>query len=625
MSLGLCAAANAQWSHKEGDPMPHPPGYLVQPFTKAEWDASNFAPAKSVEWFRAAKFGMFIHFGLSSYKKAELSWGVCQTRKLPDGGNGPIPDAVWQGYAKEFKLEKFNAKEWVAIAQDAGCKYIVAIAKHHEGFHLWDTAFSDFKITNTPFGRDYLKELADACHAAGMPFGVYYSQRDWYHPDYAPVDPAKAIKASGQPWKPRPGESATFGDQHKKYIEYQFNAVRELCTKYGNLDIFWWDAAWWGGMFTAEMWDAEKLTRMVRELQPGILQNNRCSVPGDFDTPEQRLGFFQDWRPWESCMCLTHTWSYSGTPPKPLVKLLHMIINNACNDGNILLSWGPKWDGQFDAAETARLREVGAWLKTNGVAIYNTRGGPWKTARWGGSTRRGDKAWLHVIGWPVETLRLPAVPGRIVKSARRLNGDPVAFAQTGDALIVTVPKAQQDPTDTIIEFTFDKSVDGLPALATSDMSLFDDAVTYGQIVSRQATVTTSSRHAADPGKPQLLVAETPASDFAFHTTAETNPWVTIDLGRQLSVTGVRILNRAHPDQGVENRAATLRLSVSTDGQTWQEIWKADKVATQWEIPVTDFVAGAHIPGRKARYLRLELKPSRLEILHLRQVEVWGKD
>jgi alpha-L-fucosidase len=335
----------------------------------ADWDASNFAAEKDLQWFRDAKYGMFIHFGLSTHNNADLSWGVCQTRKPPDTGSGPVADAVWQGWPRDFQFEKFDATEWVAIAQQAGFKYLVAIAKHHDGFHLWDTAFSDFDVMNTPFKRDYLKELADACHAADMPFGIYYSQRDWVHPDYMPVDPAK-VDLEGNHWTLKPGETSPLGDRQKAYNEYQFNVCRELCTKYGKVDIFWWDAAWWGGMFTAEMWDAERLTRMVRELQPGILMNNRCSVPGDFDTPEQRLGFFQDWRPWESCICLTHSWSYSGTPPKPRDQILRMLVSNACCDGNLLLSWGPHWDGGFDPAEKSRLMEVGAWLKDNGRAIY---------------------------------------------------------------------------------------------------------------------------------------------------------------------------------------------------------------------------------------------------------------
>lgn len=622
-SVMLSQTALAQWSQKEGDPQPCPAGHLVQPFTKAEWEASNFAAEEDLQWYRDAKVGMLLQFGLSTHDNLEVSWGDCHTRKAPDIGNGPIPDETWQSWAKEFKFEKFDAKQWVEIAQKAGFKYFVAQAKHHEGFHWWDTAYSDFKVTKTPFGRDLLKEQADACHAAGMPFGIYYAQREWHHPDYQPVDESK-LAVSGLWWKLKPGESSPLGPRHARYIEYNKNAVRELCTRYGKVDIFWWDAAWWGGMFTAEMWDAENLTRMVRKHQPRILQNNRCSVPGDFDTPEQRLGGYQDWRPWETCAPLAIEWGNPLSELKPLDQIIGMIVHTACCDGNLILGLGPQWNGEFTEAQKTRLFEIGDWLKQNGRSIYATRGGPWKFGEWGGSTRRGTTVYLHVIRWPGETLRLPTIPDRRVKSARLLAGETISFEQSEDAIEIKVPKSLQRPMDTIVELTLDKTVDGMKPLDAGEVSSFD-AITFGKVVSRQATVTTSSRHPADPGTPQALVAEKPVADFAFHTAKEMNPWLQIDLGRETAVTGVRVLNRIDAGQAGKDRTATMRLSVSKDGREWQEVWKAGTVEAVCEIPVNDFRAGAQVPGRKARYLRLELRPAKPEYFHLRQVEVWGKD
>jgi len=445
---------------------PDVPAHLVQTFTDAEWETSNFAAPADLQWFRGAKYGMFIHFGLSTHEKANLSWGSCHTRKPPDVGAGPVPDDVWQRWPASMKLEKFDARSWVATAQAAGFKYVVVVAKHHDGFHMWDTAYSEFKITNTPFGRDYLKELACACHEEGLPFGVYYSQRDWRHPDYMPVDPAK-VDGDLKHWTLKPGETTPLGERHGKYIEYQFNVCRELCARYGKLGVFWWDAAWWGGMFTAEMWDGERLTREVRRLQPGILMNNRCSVPGDFDTPEQRLGFYQDWRPWESCVCLERGWSYTGAAPKPRDEIIRMIVCNACRDGNLLLSWGPKWDGEFDAAQQARLFEVSDWLKRNGEAIFDTRGGPWKPSPSCGSVRKGKTVYLHVLAGAGDTIRLPEIPGRRIVSARALNGEGVAFEQGKGEISIGVPRARQTPPVTIIELTMDHSVDETASVETS--------------------------------------------------------------------------------------------------------------------------------------------------------------
>jgi hypothetical protein len=256
------------------------------------------------------------------------------------------------------------------------------------------------------------------------------------------------------------------GARHAKYLEYQRNVCRELCTKYGKVDIFWWDAAWWGGMFTAEMWDAENLTRELRQLQPGILMNNRCSVPGDFDTPEQRLGFYQDGRPWESCMCLTHSWSYSGTPPKPRDQIIRMLVNNACCDGNLLLSWGPKWDGEFDAAEkdaSARSRRVAEGMAAPFTARAAARG----SGRPGAARpAAGRTAWLHVLVMgrrhapaPRPCRDAPSCPRSCCPASRWTS------RQAGAALTVTLPRARQTTPVTIVELTFDQSLDGLPAMS----------------------------------------------------------------------------------------------------------------------------------------------------------------
>ena len=621
--LLTCLPVSAAWSHKDGDPVPQAANpTTLQPFTKAAWESSNYAAAKDLQWFRDAKYGMFLCFGLSTHMPSDLSWGMCRTRKAPDCGTGPVADEVWKSWAKEFKIEKFDAKEWVDIAKHGGFKYIVLVVKHHDGFHLWDTAQSDFKVTNTPFGRDFTREIVDACHKAKMPIGIYYSQRDWHHPDYMPVDPAK-VTLNGVHWTLKPGETSPLGERHQRYLTYQEKAVEELCTKYGKIDIFWWDAAWHGGMFTSDMWDGETITRKIRQWQPGIVLNNRCSVPGDFDTPEQRLGSYQDWRPWESCMCLTNSWSYNGSPPKSRDSIIRMIVNNLCGDGNVLLSWGPQWNGEFAAAEKSRLIEVGDWLARSGQAVYGTRGGPWKLSDWGGSVRNGKTIYLHVLKWPDNTLRLPAIPGRNVVAACLLGSGMIPFKQDNGVVFVTVPKDRQAAPDTIIELTMDQSVDGLPAIAAGQASIFADSGTFGEIVSGKATVKSSSTCNFDPpGGLQALVAKSPVEDFAFCTAPENNPWIEIDLGKEISVTGVRILNRGQCEQA---RATNLILSVSKDGKSWDKIWTAPTVQASWEIPVTGFLAGAQVPGRKTRYLRLETHNDNPTYFHLRHVEVYGKE
>jgi alpha-L-fucosidase len=455
----LCNASElfAFWSVLEDDPRPREPKHCYQVFTKDQWKASNFAKEEDLKWFRDAKYGMFVHFGLSTYKQKDLSWGICKVRKLPDLGEGRYPTSVWTRWADEFELPEFDAAKLVGYAKDAGMKYIVVIAKHHDGFHMWDTEFSDFKITNTPFGRDFVKEVADACHKAGMKFGVYYSQRDWYHPDYCPVDPNK-ITAPKRQWTLKPGETSPMGQSHKKYIKYQYNVCRELCTKYDKLDVFWFDAVWFGGMFNAEMWDSENLTRMIRKLQPGIIINNRASVPGDFDTPEQEIGMFQNHRPWESCITLCRTWSYSNTPTKSPKEIIKMLVNTLTGDGNILMSWGAQWSGEFHPDQVNALKQAGSWIKKNAKAIYSTRGGPWRPGKWGGSVYRDKTVYLHILSLVEKDKLVLSGLKQKVLSAKIHGGINVKFNQTSGKLEIILPAEVLDAVDTIVELTLDAPV-----------------------------------------------------------------------------------------------------------------------------------------------------------------------
>lgn len=615
-AFALASPALAQHATRDDFPNGRQGGVTFEHFTKERWDASNYAKPDDMKTWQDRRYGMFIHFGITAKpERGDLSWGSISPRYAPDKpgimANGQKRAEAWTAWPKDMKLEKFDAKEWVAIAQKAGFKYIVVTTKHHEGFHMWDTAFSDFKITNTPFGRDYLKELVDACHEAKMPVGFYFAQREWYHPDYQPVD----ITKPGHPQ----------GPLHAKYKEYLKNVTRELCTKYGKIDIWWWDAVTWGGMFNENMWDSEDLTRMIRQLQPGICINNRASIPGDFDTPEQHLGDYQDHRPWETCIPISSFWCYSGHPARSFDQLIHLLAGAACGNGNLLASWGPHWDGAFDEAQKQRLFEVGDWLRANGASIYGTRGGPWKPAPWGGATRKGNKAYIHLFSRQQSDLVLPAIPGRTVVSAQLLvGGEKVVFKQNARELALALPGSGAVKGDLVVELTMSDSLDGLPALDAGEFTcaFAADPATYGKVVSRQAKVTASSTSQwmpADGGA--SLVAEKQPAPFAIHTDAEAAPCVDIDLGKVMKVTGLFIRNA---DNGPE-RMATLRASVSLDGETWVEVWKAERANARWEVPVTAFVSGAEVPGREARYVRLQTKPAKPTHLLLKQVEVYAKE
>ena len=627
-ALTMSAAAQAQWSTIEGMPRPSNMSFLTETFTREQWNASNFAPPEDVSNFQDMRFGLMVSFGVTVLGQQELSWGEigANERKAPDGNalsdGHSLPMAAWTRWDQQLRMERFNAHEWVRFAQEAGFRYIVIIAKHHDGFHQWDTAFSDYRITNTPFGRDYLKEIIDACHEAGMPIGIYYSQRDWHHPDYSPT--------GFGPNHDQPGPT------HQRYIDYQFNVVRELLTKYGRIDIFWFDALWWGGMFRERDWDAERLTRMVRELQPHIVINNRTSVPGDFDTPEQRMGVFQTWRPWEAAVSLEETWSYSGRRPKSARDVTQLLARTAFNNGNLILSLGPLWSGEFDPGEMQTMREVGSWLHSYGQSIYATRGGPWKPAAWGGSTWHGSTAYLHVLDQAQTSVGVRSIPGNRVRRASLLATDasgrtierPLRFTETGGQITVSLPAGTGNPADTVIKLDMARSLAGVTPLEPLSESMqhqtaapFDYELVYGQRVGGDTAVTSSGFAVplTNAVRASLLLG-TGGHDFSVATTSAPGSWIQVDLGSTQQVTGVYL------DAAVGD--APLEVALSNDGATFSSIWTSTSTSAgqraPWEIEVNEMKAGAITPGRNVRYIRVRLANAATGTLNVRNLGVWVK-
>ena len=384
------------------------------------------ASPQDIEWFRDARFGLFIHWGPVSQKGTEISWSRLGAGIEPPRKRRVIPWEEYDSLYKTFNPTQFDAKKWVRIAKSAGMKYLVFTTKHHDGFCMFDTKMTDYKITNSPFKRDIVAETAKACHAEGMKLGFYYSQPDWHHPDY-------------------------MTENHARYLEYMRAQLRELMTNYGKVDILWFDGL--GG--TAEKWDAENLFKMIRELQPGILINNRAGLPADFDTPEQKIGSFQADRPWESCITIGTQWAYK---PNEVVKstktCIQTLVRCAGGDGNLLLNVGPSPKGEIEPVQVERLTEIGKWLKRYGKSIYGTRGGPFLPSDWGVSTQEGNTIYLHVLEWTSDTLKLPAIARKVVKCSALTGGKP-EMIQSRDGIQVTIPKDNRDSTDTIIVLQLD--------------------------------------------------------------------------------------------------------------------------------------------------------------------------
>lgn len=389
------------------------------------------ASAADMEWFKAAKFGMFVHWGPVSIQGTEIGWSR-DAQRPGRSGRGQVPVEIYDNLYKQFNPTEFNADEWIATAKAAGMKYFVFTTKHHDGFNMFNTKLSEYKITNSPFKRDVCKELADACHKAGMKLGWYYSQPDWHHPDYRT-------------------------ENHRRYIEYMHGQLRELCTNYGKVDIIWFDGL--GG--TAEDWDSENLFKMIRTLQPGIVINNRAGLPADWDTPEQEIGSSKEGRPWETCMTIGDQWSYKPNDRTKSFEecILALVLTNG-GGGNLLFNVGPRPDGRIEPVQVERLKEMGRWLARNGYATFNTKGGPFPRDYWGTSTCRGSKVFLHILGWEGERNVLPPIEAKVL-SARLPDGSAVAFEQTDRAITLRVPMNKRDPIDTIITLKLDRPADRL--------------------------------------------------------------------------------------------------------------------------------------------------------------------
>lgn len=423
----------------------------LQPFSQSKWNSYPFASAERVEWFKDLRLGLFVHFGISACGKVDISWERYD-RKLPDPGVGHIPSDVYDSWVHSFGLENFDPMSWVDLAKDAGMKYIVIITKHHDGFHLWDTAFSSYKVTAYKAQKDYLKAFVDACHTLDMPVGFYYSQRDWHHPDYEPVVAEDITPLDVPPYYAyKEGKAFYVTEKHQHYINYMHNTLRELMTQYGKVDFLWWDSAWYNGMYHDAMWQTDAIEREIRTLQPGILINNRGGLPGDFDTPEEKIGTFQTHRPWETCMCLSKHWSWTDEPARPFDMLIKEIVQCATNDGNFLISIGGRPDGTLAAPEQERLLQIGQWMQQYGHTIYGTRGGPHPSTTWGGTTYKDTTLFVHILE-DVQSVVLPNLSPDFLRSSC-LTGETIQVTQDTFGLTIKILSAKQSP-DTIVQLTY---------------------------------------------------------------------------------------------------------------------------------------------------------------------------
>ena len=548
------AATGSPAPRAGGPAAPTPAKTAAAPGEPAERPEESNRPADRMKWWREARFGMFVHWGPVSLKGTEIGWSRGGERR-GEKGRGPIPVEVYDNLYKQFNPVKFDADEWVRIAKDAGMKYLVFTTKHHDGFVNFDSKLTDYKITSpeSPYGRDIVGQLARACHEGGIGLGFYYSERDWRHPDYRT-------------------------ERHARYIEYLHGQLRELCTNYGNVDVIWFD----GFPGRAADWDAERLIAMIRGLQPHVIINNRCGVPNDFDTPEQRIGGFRAHRAWETCMTICKQWAWKPNDNmKSLEQCIRTLVSVAGGDGNFLFNVGPMPDGRIEPRQVERLREMGAWLEKYGRSIYATRGGPFKPGAWGASTHRGDRVYIHAFGRPDGGLVLPAI-GRKVLGASLLTGGEVSVEETEEGLMIGVPPEAWQEIDTVIELRLDGPAADVAPLAVergrSGSLAYGKKATASNVLRKKGWFRAEMAFDDDP-KTRW------ATDVGTHAA-----WIEVDLGKP------REIARAVIREANNGRVREFELKRRVDGE-WRTFHKGTTLGERAEIrfsPVT------------ARHVRLDI-------------------
>src|SRR5256712_5745855 len=395
--------------------------------------APDSIPAERVaarQWFRDAKFGMFIHWGVYSLL-GQGEW-VMQQRELPVG--------TYEWLATTFNPVKFDARAWVSLAKAAGVKYITITSRHHDGFSMFATHATPYNIWDwTPFKRDPLKELADECQRQGLKLFFYYSQLDWHHPDYWPR--GRTGEHTGRP------ESGDWG----RYLDFVDSQLTELLTGYGPIGGIWFDGMW--DKPDAD-WRLSRTYTLIHRLQPAALivpNHHKAPLPGeDVQTFEQDLpgantaGFNTKeigLLPLETSLTMNDSWGFNLTDHhyKSTRELIHYLVRAAGVGANLLLNIGPRPDGTIPPEAEERLREIGAWLATNGGAIYGTHPGPIAPRSWGVTTQRGDTVFVHVLDWSDPTLALPSLGAGRWRAKSWPDGKVLQVMQATGGVTITLP------------------------------------------------------------------------------------------------------------------------------------------------------------------------------------------
>ncbi len=489
-----------------------------------------------MQWWKDAKFGMFIHWGIYSVPSGK--WGETTTYGEWIMHSAKIPRAEYAALAKKFNPIQFNAEEWVKLAKDAGQKYIVITSKHHDGFAMFGSKADPYNIVDaTPFKRDILKELAEACRKNDMKLGFYYSQaQDWYHP-------GGAVSGNVE-W-----DEIHKGDMNKYIDEIAIPQVKEILANYGDVAVLWWDTP---TNMTKEM--TEKLAALTKPY-PNLITNNRlgAGMGGDLETPEQFVpatGF--PGRNWEVCMTMNGHWGYNAYDDrwKSTADLLQKLIDIVSKGGNFLLNVGPNQYGIIPEVCQQNLREMGDWLKLNGEAIYGTQASPFPFLSWGRATQKGQTLYLHVFDWPKDGKLVVPFGNKITKA--------VLLADSKTSLKVTSGK--------------EKSTIQLPAFAPDKIASvisveFEGEPAVMPVPSQGAKVSASTT--ADGSNTSFITDGDPKNRWQA-AGGEKSATLEIDLGKPATIQCLSLVEPWHPWDGIKQNIELY----SQEGNEWKLVTKA---------------------------------------------------
>jgi alpha-L-fucosidase len=401
-----------------------------------------------MDGFMDLRFGMFIHWGPVSLRGTEIGWSR----------GTEVPVEEYDNLYKEFDPVLFNADAWVKTAKDAGMKYLTITAKHHDGFCLWPTKFTQHNIMNSPYKVDIVGALAKACKKQGIKFCIYFTVLDWFdvnYPNHLPGDKNPDSKANMD-----------------YFVNHQMKGeLKELITNYHPF-MLWFDGNWekpWTQEMAVDMYD------YIKKLDPNVIINNRLGKTdhetlitesvGDYATPEQKVGKLNMDYPWESCITICNQWAWKPNDKmKSLKQCIQTLGSTAGGNGNLLLNVGPMMDGRMEARQVGRLKEIGDWLKIYGEAIYNTKGGPYKPDSIFASTRKNNKIYLHIFQAKANQLIIPSIPDFKILKAYFLKGSPVNFKQDEKNITLSLPGKLPDENDAVIVLEMNRNVENIPVI-----------------------------------------------------------------------------------------------------------------------------------------------------------------